>query len=206
MARISLAAKQANRVRLLECAATEFAEHGLEAANINRISLAAGLGKGTVYNYFESKEALFFAVLEAGYANFAAGALDRADASTSERLKLLLEQDCQWVREHEHFARVFLRESLNPDPKHHERYLAAMAPVTQRVVDILQAGIERGEVRADQPLPQLALVFLGLDALALLQHFASGGVWPTLEQVPELVVKQFLEGAQAPTANNQVER
>jgi AcrR family transcriptional regulator len=55
--------RQATRDRLLRVAASEFAQVGFEQANINVIAERAGLGKGTVYLYFESKQELFLALL-----------------------------------------------------------------------------------------------------------------------------------------------
>jgi AcrR family transcriptional regulator len=49
--------------RLLEIAAGEFARVGFERANVDTIAELAGVGKGTVYLYFENKAALFHAVL-----------------------------------------------------------------------------------------------------------------------------------------------
>ena len=66
MARISTAAKQRVREALIESAAGHFARHGLDRANINTIALEAGCAKGTVYNYFQSKEDLFGEVLAEG--------------------------------------------------------------------------------------------------------------------------------------------
>ncbi len=58
-------ARQATHDRLLHMAAREFAQVGFEQANINTIAERAGLGKGTIYLYFPSKQDLFIAVLRA---------------------------------------------------------------------------------------------------------------------------------------------
>ena len=63
MMRVTAEQKEAHRTSLLEAAAAEFAAAGVDGANVNRISLAAGLGKGTIYNYFSSKRELFLAVV-----------------------------------------------------------------------------------------------------------------------------------------------
>ena len=42
---------------------------------------------------------------------------------------------------------------------------------------------------------ELALLFVGLGDLALIQHWGSGGAWPTLDELPELIVDVFLDGA-----------
>lgn len=52
------------RQLLLNAAAKEFAHEGYVGANINRISNSAGFAKGTIYNYFPSKEALMSALIQ----------------------------------------------------------------------------------------------------------------------------------------------
>jgi AcrR family transcriptional regulator len=51
---------------ILRAAGEEFAEKGFEAASINRIILASGMSKGSVYYYFEDKADLFATVAERG--------------------------------------------------------------------------------------------------------------------------------------------
>lgn len=56
------------RQRILDTATSEFASRGFAAANINVIAQRAEISIGSMYNYFESKEALFLTVGENGYA------------------------------------------------------------------------------------------------------------------------------------------
>ena len=51
------------RERLVNAAVEEFAREGYDAANINRITQAAGVATGTIYNYFPSKKELMLAIL-----------------------------------------------------------------------------------------------------------------------------------------------
>ncbi|GAB6094707.1 hypothetical protein JCM14469_09590 [Desulfatiferula olefinivorans] len=55
------------RTRILATAAAEFASKGFATANINVIAKKSGISIGSMYNYFESKEALFLTVGENGY-------------------------------------------------------------------------------------------------------------------------------------------
>jgi AcrR family transcriptional regulator len=50
--------------RLVGAATAAFARHGYAEVTVSDVSAAAGLGKGTVYRHFASKEELFFAVAE----------------------------------------------------------------------------------------------------------------------------------------------
>ncbi len=53
------------REEILDVAASEFAARGFEAASLNRILERLGLSKGAAYYYFDGKQDLFAAVVEA---------------------------------------------------------------------------------------------------------------------------------------------
>ncbi len=196
MPRLTEESKSANRERLLAAAADEFARKGLDGANINEISVAAGFAKGTVYNHFPSKEGLFLAVVEQACELAASGAsVATSKASTRTRLRAVLASDVEWARSHEPFARVLVHEIITANPRFYPQVLEAAEPFISRVREILADGVERGEVRSDHSVDELALTFVGLGDLALIQHWGSGGAWPALDDIPELVVGVFLEGA-----------
>ena len=52
--------------KILHCARAEFAKYGYYNANMDRIALSAGLGKGTLYRRFINKQILFFVTIQAG--------------------------------------------------------------------------------------------------------------------------------------------
>jgi AcrR family transcriptional regulator len=55
--------REATRRRIMREAASEFARLGFDQANINVIAEQAGIGKGTIYLYFENKRDLFLSML-----------------------------------------------------------------------------------------------------------------------------------------------
>jgi len=55
--------REATRLRIMRVAASEFARLGFDQANINVIAEQAGIGKGTIYLYFENKRELFLEML-----------------------------------------------------------------------------------------------------------------------------------------------
>ena len=55
--------REATRHRIMREAASEFARLGFDQANINVIAEQAGIGKGTIYLYFENKRDLFLSML-----------------------------------------------------------------------------------------------------------------------------------------------
>ncbi len=58
------ATKEANRATLLTAAREAFAEHGFAATGVRDVVRRTDLASGTFYNYFDSKAAIFAAVLE----------------------------------------------------------------------------------------------------------------------------------------------
>lgn len=196
MARVTEQTKHETREKLLDAAAREISEFGLDRANINRISTSAGFARGTVYNYFATKEEVFLAVVERACALAAAGMDDvPTDASTEQRLLSLVAADVAWVEKNEDFGKVMVRQALSGDERYYARMVEAAAPYMGKVAQVLSEGVERGEVCDDVPVPQLALVLVGLTDLALVQRWGSSGAWPSFEGIPRFVVRQFLAGA-----------
>lgn len=56
-------APEARRRAILSAALSVFAQHGFAAARLDDVAARAGVAKGTLYLYFQSKEALFEALL-----------------------------------------------------------------------------------------------------------------------------------------------
>src|SRR4051812_47087159 len=54
---------EARQRQILTCAKRVFAERGFHAANISHICEAAGIGRGTLYQYFPNKKSVFTAIL-----------------------------------------------------------------------------------------------------------------------------------------------
>jgi AcrR family transcriptional regulator len=192
MVRTTTEAKQATRARLLAAAAHEFGRAGLERANVDAISVAAGYGKGTIYNYFASKEELFLAVVEEASAQAAASGPAPPEAPAREQLTATLAGFCAWARRHDAFARVLVRECLMGTPGLYPRVIRAEDPLVDALEAIVQEGVRRGQLRDDVPAGLLALAIAGLADLALTAHWATDGARPTLEEIPELVLALLL--------------
>ena len=192
MARVTADTRKATRAKLLTAAAEEFGRAGLERANIDAISIAAGCGKGTIYNYFPSKDELFLAVVEEASAQAGSSRPARDDAPARERLRAALAGFCGWAGQHDALARVLVRECLMGTSGLYPQVIGAERPLTGDLEAIVRDGAGRGELRGDIPAELLALAIAGLTDLALAQHWASGGSRPGLEEIPDLVLTLLL--------------
>lgn len=182
--------------KFLEEAAKHFARNGFEASNINEIALGAGYAKGTIYNYFRSKEELFGEVISMA----AKRTVERfrsapVHQSVRNSLQELAQADVSVLREEESFMKVLASEAMNPISENYDLIITHLGEFTLVISGLIERGIENGEIRSDKPAAQLALVFLGLLTLLYVQRWKSARMWPSLEEIPDLVVTLFLDGA-----------
>ena len=82
--------QERRRAEILDTATAVFAENGFAAADVQEIANKTGVGKGTVYRYFPSKEELFLAAVDHGMRNLKL-AVDAAAASAKQPLDRIAE-------------------------------------------------------------------------------------------------------------------
>lgn len=199
MGRVSSLTKETTREKLLEAAAEEFGRLGLDRASVDTISVRAGYAKGTIYNYFTSKDDLFLAVVESASAEATASVTFGSEAPARDRIVATVKAFCDWVRDHDAFARVLVRECLMGTPSLYSRVIKAEAPLVGQLESLVADAAARRELRDDVSPGLLALAIAGLTDLAVVQHWASGAVSPTLDEIPELVATLLLGAGKVTT-------
>jgi AcrR family transcriptional regulator len=97
----TVSARGDKRPRLVEAACAVFAEKGYASTRVAEIAERAGVGKGTVYEYFSSKEELLFAVFESINADISSRMNDAlaAGGSTEEQLHNVLRLGAEVISE-----------------------------------------------------------------------------------------------------------
>ena len=132
---------------LLDAAASEFGERGFHEASISAITRRAGVALGSFYTYFDSKDAVFRALvtdLSAQVRDHVAPAVRAAgDGIAAERAGLA--QFIGFVREHKEIYRI-IDEAEFVDPDSFRSHYASTA---ERIDQRLRAAATRGEVRSD---------------------------------------------------------
>jgi AcrR family transcriptional regulator len=100
--------KAARREAILEAAKTVFAEKGLLAATIDEIAERAELGKGTIYLYFKSKEAMYIPLVDEGLARLAHRFSQVIDPSgpADDNLRRLCDAYYRFYRDEPHYFKL----------------------------------------------------------------------------------------------------
>lgn len=132
---------------LLDAAALEFGERGFHDASISAITRRAGVALGSFYTYFDSKDAVFRALvtdLSTQVRDHVAPAVQAAaDGVAAERAGLA--QFIGFVRDHKEIYRI-IDEAEFVDADSFRRHYASTA---ERIEARLRAAASRGEVRDD---------------------------------------------------------
>ena len=141
---------------ILGAALRLFGERGYAGTRLEDVARQAGVSKGTVYLYFESKEALFRAMVR----DRASAAITdmretvRHHAGTSEALLLLIMERLWRGMKDEGKARLsrLVHSELANFPELARFYFAEVViPVRELVSEIITHGIRNGEFTAVQP-------------------------------------------------------
>ncbi len=164
--------KEARPGELLEAALEVFTEHGFAAARLDEIAHRAGASKGTIYLYFESKEALFKAAVEAAITP----ALEAAEAvaadgtvSAAESLRRFVRRWWQATGETAlaGLPKLLVAESGNFPELARWFHDNVVLRAQRALAAIIARGVEGGEFRSVEPMVAARVVFAPIFAYLL---------------------------------------
>jgi len=180
---------------ILDAAATEFGERGFHEASVSGITRRAGVALGSFYTYFDSKDAVFRALvrdMSDQVRERVAPAIRAApDQIAAERAGL--REFIAFVRGHKEIYRI-IDESEFVDPESFKLHYATTA---DRIAARLAAGAGRGEIRAEVSEVH-AWAIMGMNVFLGLRY----GVWDQDKDPDEIAdtVAAFLAHGLSPPA------
>ena len=140
--------------RILAAAADEFAERGFAGARVDRIARRARVNKAMLYYHFQSKQELYRILLRRHFTlaadrlrGIAAGA-----GSPPEKLDRVVAGLASFIREHDSFPAIMLREVAEGGAHLDRDTLLALVSVPQAFFTIVQDGVASGTFRAVHPV------------------------------------------------------
>jgi AcrR family transcriptional regulator len=148
--------------KILDAARDEFGERGFGDSSIVGITQRAGVALGTFYTYFDSKEALFQALvrdMSAQVRDHVAPVLKQS-ADTLEGERAALESFLWFAREHRDVYRIIDEAEFVDAAAYREHYETTATRIAARLV----AGRESGEIDgrfSDEDLEILAWALMG---------------------------------------------
>ena len=189
----------ARRGQILEAATRVFAQKGFRRATTREVAREAGVSEGTIYNYFEDKDALLVAILD-GLNETERRAEDFEEGMATDFrgfLQEYLRRRMSLIWENREVFRVVLSEML-VNAELRERYLRqVLAPTMGIAEENFRSRMEQGEVRqTDAPLAtrSVAGAVLGLLVMGLL---GDEEISSRPDEVPDVLAGLLIHGLDA---------
>lgn len=177
--------------KLLDAAAEEFGEKGFHEASVSSITRRAGVALGSFYTYFDSKDALFRALV----ADMSEKVRTSARSALHEGMggleieRAALAAFLRFAAEHKEVYRI-IDEAEFVDPASYRQHYETIAA---RITDRLRAGAASGEFR--DGLGELeAWAVMGMNVFAGLRYVVWGGSEVAPEDVAAGVNRLLAEG------------
>jgi len=187
--------REATRRRIIREAASEFARLGFDQANINVIAEQAGMGKGTIYLYFESKRDLFLGMLR-----FIAReqlAVIRAalapDGTLRQCLGRLYGAFAHLAEEERDYFHVYMSALYGVNRAFQAEATKLLRDYVAVIALMLEQSQARGEITC-QDVEATALMILSLTESYILSAKVLGQSEQSVAQQANLVVELILSG------------
>lgn len=188
---------EGKRRTILDAAETAFARKEFDEVLTDDVAALAGVGKGTLYRYFPTKEELYSAALLRGFeelerdlAELDAGPASAADGLGRVCRGMLL---AFWSRS----GLLHAVRGFEADAGPTRRELRARRELVHAVlVRVLREGVERGELRAHDPWTA-AQLFIGMIRSAIVFRRADD----TVDGLANEILAVFLRGVGAREAS-----
>ncbi len=159
--------KKGKRELILEAAVKVFSSKGYHNARMEEIAAAAGIGKGTIYEYFPGKLQLFQDMLNKSlqfyYQNF--NPEEMKQLSVEKRLHIIFETHIKFCRDNKELTRLVFWDSDVFDEELREWLYTQRQEKEGRILAIIEEGIARGELRELDPMLVKVLLTASIAAM-----------------------------------------
>ncbi len=174
------------RNRIVAAAITTFSRKGYAGTRIVEVAQAAGIGKGTIYEYFRSKEELFFAAFEHLLTESGNQMRDLAATTggpASHRLATLADAVIQdWMQKLDLYGLVLefwsATTALPGRQRFREAFKTGYADFRRQLAALIQKGVADGEFKSEFDPEHLAAALIGSWDALLLQAWLDPGFDP----------------------------
>ena len=187
--------REATRRRIIREAASEFARLGFDQANINVIAEQAGIGKGTIYLYFENKRDLFLAMLrhiaQTQLASIRAALA--TEGSIQQRLERLFRAFARLAEEDSDSFNVYMSALYGVNRAFQAEATKLLRDYVAVIALMLEQSRARGEIRIKH-VEAAALMVLSLTESYVLSARVLGQSEQEITRQAETVAQLILQG------------
>jgi TetR/AcrR family transcriptional regulator len=172
---------ESKKTRILDAAVDEFSRHGFRQASVNRMIERLGIAKGSLFQYFGSKEGLFQVIF-----NYAVELVrlslrqvkrETSEANFFERIRKSTLAGVRFIEQHPRIYRIYLKMIFQEDFPLRAEFLQQVHLFSAEYLrPIVEAGMARGELRSGLDV-EMAVFMLD----ALMDRFLQAYCVPFLD-------------------------
>jgi AcrR family transcriptional regulator len=163
------------REHILDAATSVFENKGFAAANVAEIASLAGIAKGTIYLYFESKEKIFAAILnERSFVPLLADLLVE-NQPFEITLRTLTENFVSYMETHLPLIRMALADGIRFPDCAEQVYRESILKGNLILADYLEKQSKAGKIRPLKNPFLTAKVFMGMMMYHIMTQEVMGG-------------------------------
>lgn len=187
---------EVKRQAILKAATEVFRAMGFERATMSDIRARTGGSKETLYNYFPSKEKLFFEVMHHAKASELAEIVGGLNPEAEDFKQQLLDFGQNFLTVLYSPEAIAIRHLTIAESRHSDigklSFEQATAPIETRVTDFLRKGMKRRAIRTADP-KIAAMHLLSLLESELLQRFLLGVLDPVKPETVTGAVRRAVD-------------
>jgi AcrR family transcriptional regulator len=159
--------KQERREKIFKTAMELFETQGFEKVTVTDIAKAAGVSRGTVFNYYPYKEAILIGYFGENL-NRLRERLEGQNHAPLEALYIIFENLASFTAENKHFIVPLGYELLNPDPERSKQAFLSL-PLAEMIYGFLTKARELSLIRSDFSRERLSRTLANTYFLTALQ-------------------------------------
>ncbi len=183
--------------KILLAAQELFSDRGFHETTVEEIAKHAGVAKGTVYIYFESKEQLFKEVIKTGFKELTRILEEKLETTNDpiQKIKFIVETYFNYFDVNRSLFRPLMMGEIEikKRPSHQKRrkYIENYKKNIRRLAEIMEEAIEKGFFKPVDPL-HLSLALAGI-----MEKFIFFGIeeGQSLKNLPDMAFNIFVKGA-----------
>lgn len=188
--------------RILDTAIDEFASHGFRQASLNRLVQTVGIAKGSIFQYFGTKEKLFGVIFDHAV-NLVRLTLRQVKQETAgqdffQRIRQSLLAGIRFIERHPRIYRIYLKMIFQEDFPLRAEFLQQVHLFSADYLKPhVEAGIANGDLRPDLDV-DMTVFFLDAIMDRFLQAFcvpfldAGAGIYQAPQEEIERKIAEFV--------------
>jgi len=178
--------REEKRQQIKDAALELFAHEGYHGTSISEIAKSAGISKGLMYNYFESKEELVTSIMDEGMKIFTEFFdPDKDGVLTADEFEFFVRKSFETVRENTIYWKLYF--SIIMQKEVFELVMAKYKNILDEVMNLLVAYYEKQGV--EDPLAEAIMFGSLMDGISL-NYILNNDMFP-LDKVEDAIIKKF---------------